>query len=113
MSNQTIETKTGKSKFDLECQKLVLEIEQMQKPWWKKPGSLAIIATLVAALTTAGVQLSTHYLSSKREEKEKTEKIANVVKTVGTSQEFLTEREKSKREEKKELRRRLLESVKD
>jgi len=113
MSNQTIETKTGKSKLDLERQKLVLEIEQMQKPWWKKPGSLAIIATIVAALTTAGVQLSTHYSSLKKEEKEKSEKIANVVKTVGTSQEFLTEREKSASEEKEELRHRLLESVKE
>lgn len=113
MSNQTIETKTGKSKLDLERQKLVLEIEQMQKPWWKKPGSLAIIASLVAALTTAGVQLSTHYLSLKREEKEKTEKFTNVVKTVGTSEEFLTEREKSASEKSEKLRRLLLESVKE
>jgi len=112
MNNQVKEIKAEIRKLELECQKLALEIKQMKKIWWKKTSSWAIIVTVLSALITGGVSLVNHFLSLKKDERERRGEYINIVKTVGTSQEFLTEQEKSANEDAEKRKNLLLESVK-
>ena len=111
MSSEELEYEAKVKKLELECEKLLLEITQLKKRWWKKASTWAFILPVVAGIATGGFQLAAT-MSKLNNAELKAQRHVQTGKTIGTAAENQTAEQIRENAREAELKRNALEFIK-
>ncbi len=104
MTDQVDDVQLHLTKLDLECQKLALELANMQKPWWKKTGTWALLVPIIGGLVTGVITMVIDYnLKSPKLSEVEQKQVISIGKTTGTSQEAPTANQQDEAKKQEEL----------